>query len=241
LLCRNIKRTDDLQKELPDTKSILGGEIELLKRKVQELETQLDQQKKRNTVIDADEVHKEGNLESLEILAEVARQTHSSSPKVVARQTHSSSPKVVEVSKLKKPIHFSIRSRRQYLAKKAVESSKVSSGDEILMTDAGDTLQENEPTSDVPAEKTSADASQSEDTFFVVGKEYVVSSSKATSADPMPKEVPVDESADLHVDCPDGSSAKDTTNQHSVPPEATSTQTDKGKSVMVDQDISSRK
>jgi hypothetical protein len=37
LLCRYVKRTDDLQKELADTKSSLGDEIVLLKKRVQEL------------------------------------------------------------------------------------------------------------------------------------------------------------------------------------------------------------
>ena len=50
----------------------------MLKRKVQDLEAQLDQQKKRKIVTDAAEVPKEGNLDSLEILAEVTRQTHTS-------------------------------------------------------------------------------------------------------------------------------------------------------------------
>lgn len=38
LLCRYIKKTDDLQKELTTTKSTLGGEIEVLKQKVLDLE-----------------------------------------------------------------------------------------------------------------------------------------------------------------------------------------------------------
>ena len=142
MLCRYVKKTDDLQKELADTKSSLGGEIELLKERVQELETQLGQQKKRKVVIDADEVNEDRNLDSLEILAEVAQ------------QTHATSPKVAESSKLNKPIQFSRRSRRQYLAKKSAESSKVSNDDEIQMTDAGDTLQDNESIIDVVAENT---------------------------------------------------------------------------------------
>lgn len=43
LLCRYIQKTDDLQKELADTKSTLGGEIEMLKSKVQDLQAQLVQ------------------------------------------------------------------------------------------------------------------------------------------------------------------------------------------------------
>ena len=83
LLCRYIKKTDALLKELADTKSTLGGEIELLKSKVQDLEAQLVQQKKRKIVTDAAKVPKESNLDSLEILAEVARQTHTSSLKLL--------------------------------------------------------------------------------------------------------------------------------------------------------------
>jgi hypothetical protein len=121
LLCRYVKKTDDLQKELADTKSSLGGEIELLKERIQELETQLGQQKKRKDVIDADEVNEDRNLDSLEILAEVAQ------------QTHASSPKVAESSRQKKTIHFNRRKGRQYLANKSNESSKVSNVDEIQM------------------------------------------------------------------------------------------------------------
>jgi hypothetical protein len=43
LLCRYIEKTDDLQKELTNTKSTLGGEIEVLKKKVLHLEAQLIQ------------------------------------------------------------------------------------------------------------------------------------------------------------------------------------------------------
>jgi hypothetical protein len=80
LLNRYVKKVDNLQKELADTKSSLGGEIELLKKRARDLETQLGQQKKRKVVIDADEVHEDRNLDSLEFLAEVAQQTHASSP-----------------------------------------------------------------------------------------------------------------------------------------------------------------
>jgi hypothetical protein len=141
LLCRYIRKTEDLQKELADTKSTLGGEIEKLKSKVQDLEAQLIQQKKGKVVMDTAEVPQEGNLDSLEILAEVAR------------QTHVSSHKVAEVSKSKPTIHFSRRSRRQYLAKKVVESSKVSSGDDILMAEDDNTIQEKQPSSDIAADK----------------------------------------------------------------------------------------
>jgi hypothetical protein len=116
-------------------------------------------------VIDADEVHEDRNLDSLEILAEVAQ------------QTHVSSPKVAESSKQKKTIQFSRRKGRQYLAKMSTESSKVSNVDEILVTDAGDTLQDNEPLIDVVAEKVTGGVHTSVDTFFVVGKEYVASPS----------------------------------------------------------------
>lgn len=159
---------------------------------------------------DTAEVPKESNLDSLEILAEVAR------------QTHTSSPKAVEVSQPKLTIHFNRRrSDRQYLAKQAAETSKVS-GDDILMPDA-DTLQENAPTCEVSAEKINDDTSPSADTIFVAGKEYVVYSDKPTSVAPMSKDIPSAASADIEVECP-----------NSVPPEAISTQKVKGKSILIE-------
>lgn len=167
LLCRYIKKTDDLQKELATTKSILGGEIEVLKKKVQDLEAQLTQQKKRKIVSDSAEVHKESNLDSLEILAEAAR------------QTHSSSPKVVEASKSKPIISFSRRSGRNYLAKKVAASSKDSGGNDIPMVDQSDILQQTEHIPDIAAESTKDGSHISVDTFFVAGKEYTNSPSPA--------------------------------------------------------------
>jgi hypothetical protein len=90
--------------------------------------------------------------------------------------------------------------------------------------------------SDVSADKTPADASQSGDTVFVAGKEYFISSRKEASTDPIPKVVTTDASTDIGVECPDVSSDK-----HYVPPKAASTQKDKGKSVMVDQEIPRKK
>lgn len=161
-LCRYMKRTDDLQKELADTMSNLGNEIETLKSKVQDLEAQLNQQKQSKGGLDTTEVPQEANLDSLEILAEVAG------------QSHVAPPKDAEVLPSKPPIQFSRRrSRRQYLAKKAAESSKVSSGDDVLMAEATDLLQEKQSPSVVDADKSTDKGHTSGDTFFVAGKEYL--------------------------------------------------------------------
>ena len=105
--------------------------------------------------------------------------------------------------------------------------------------------------SGVSAEKVPASATKSGETFFVGGKEYVASPSKETSVqassdkdtttDPMPKLVSIYESADIPTDGLDGSIEKVSTDQSSIPTNATSTQIDKGKSVVVEQDPPSRK
>lgn len=59
------------------------------------------------------------------------------------------------------------------MAKKAAESSKVSSGDDILMAEATDTFQEKQPSSAIAADKSTHGAHASVDTFFVAGKEYL--------------------------------------------------------------------
>jgi uncharacterized protein (DUF2384 family) len=224
LICSYIQKTDDLQKELNATKSNLGGEIEVLKKKVQDLEAQLNQQKKRKIVPDTAEVAKESNLDSLEILAEVAR------------QTHSSSLKAAEASQSKPTIHFSRRSRRNYLAKKAAESSKATSGDDIPMTDQSDTLQQIDLINDIAAERTKDGGNISVDTFFVAGKEYINSprpvpfvpaqgstdhttdtlhasgsldnlttlDDQDISVDPMEEVIIPDDSAEVNEECTDG-------------------------------------
>jgi hypothetical protein len=92
------------------------------------------------------------------------------------------------------------------LAKKSTESSKVSNVDEIPMTDAGATLQDNEPLIDVVAAKVTVGVHTSVDTFFVAGKEYVASSSIDPSV-PTPTShedsdaIPyIRGSADIHID-----------------------------------------
>ena len=83
------------------------------------------------------------------------------------------------------------------MAKKAAESSKVTSGDDILMTDDGDTLQQNEQASDIAAEKTTDGIHTSVDTFFVAGKEYMASPRTAPS---VPEQVSTeDTTATLHA------------------------------------------
>ena len=119
LLNRYVQKVDGLQKELADTKSSLGSEIVLLTKRVQELEDQLGQQKKRKVVFDADEVHEDRHLDSLEFLAEVAQ------------QTHVSSSNAVESSKQKEPIQFRRRKSRQYLKKDFTKSTKVPSVDDV--------------------------------------------------------------------------------------------------------------
>ena len=111
----------------------------------------------------------EEHLDSLEILG------------AVAQQSHVSSPKDAGVSQPKPTIHFSRRSSRQYLAKKAAESSKMSSGNDILMEHVDDTLQEKQPSSAIVADKTTDGVHTSVDTFFVAGKEYLNSPVHAPS------------------------------------------------------------
>lgn len=226
LLDRYVHKMDTLEKELNHTKKTLGKAVVTLVKRVKKLENKLKTKKRKGAVIDSDEeVIAESDkldLEGLHLLATTTLESDQheapvSRPATTAHSVDKSSPKDQKVSYV----------RRKYLA------------DLHKMTD--DLSSINIDMSDVPADKTPADASQSGDTVFVASQEYVVSSRKETSADPMPKVVPADESADLHIDCPDGSQAKDSTDQHSAPPEATSTQKDKGKSVMVDQDIPSRK
>ena len=65
-------------------RSYKENEIESLKSKVQDLEAQLSQQKQSKDGLDSTEVAKEANLDSLEILAEVARQSHVVPPKAAA-------------------------------------------------------------------------------------------------------------------------------------------------------------
>lgn len=161
------------------------------------------------------------DMEGLHLLATTTLESDQhdapvSRPATTAPSVDKSTPKDQKVSYV----------RIKYLADLHITTDDLSSVD-VVMTG-------------VPAEKTFADASQSEDTFFVAGKEYVLSSSKATSDDPKPKVVPTDASVYLHVGCPDGSHVIDSNDQHSVHHEAASTQKDKGKYVMVDQNIPSR-
>lgn len=134
---------------------------------------------------DTAEVPKESNLDYLEILAEVAR------------QTGISSPKAAEASQSKPIIHFSRRNRRKYLAKKAAESSKATSGDDIHMTDQSDILQQPDLIHDIAAERTTNGSHVSADTFFVAGKEYTNSPSPAPC---VPAQVSTDHTTDtLHA------------------------------------------
>jgi hypothetical protein len=55
LLNRYVKKVDDLEKELKDTKANLGGQIDVLTAKVQDLETQLGQKRKRQVVIESED------------------------------------------------------------------------------------------------------------------------------------------------------------------------------------------
>jgi hypothetical protein len=192
--------------------------VTLVKR-VKKLDNKLKTRKRKGDVIDSDEeVTTESDkldLEGLHLLATTTLESdlHDapvSRPEPTAPSADTSIPKDQKV----------IYVRRKNLAELPKTTDDLSSVDVDM--------------SDVPADKTPTDASQSGDTVFVAGQEYVVSSRKETSADPMPKVVHADESADLHVDCPDGSQAINSTDQHSVPPEATSIQKDKGKSVVVD-------
>jgi hypothetical protein len=226
LLDRYVHKMDTLEKELKHTKQTLGKAVVTLVERVKKLENKLKTWKRKGAVIDSDEeVIVESDkldLEGLHLLATTTLESDQhdapvSKPATTAPSVAKSTPKDQKVSYV----------RRKYLADLHKTTDDLSSVDVDM--------------SDVPADKTPADASQSGDTVFVAGKEYVVSSRKETSADPMPKVVPADESAALHVDCPDGSPAKASTDQHSVPPEATSTKKDKGKSVMVNQYIPSRK
>ena len=83
------KEFDDLRKELADTKSSLG-----LQKKVQDLEAQIGQKKKRKFVFDSYEEEEERHLDPLSFLAEVSL-------------THQiPSPKGTESSKGKKYLQF---------------------------------------------------------------------------------------------------------------------------------------
>lgn len=45
----------DLEKDLKDTKATLGGKIDVLTQRVQTLEAQLEQKRKRKIVIDSED------------------------------------------------------------------------------------------------------------------------------------------------------------------------------------------
>lgn len=182
--------------------------------KVKKLENKLKTRKRKGDVLDSDEeATKESDKLDLEGLHLLTTTTLDSVQKdaPVSRPAPAAPSADTSISKDHKVIYV----RRKNLAEFSKTTDDLSSIDVDM--------------SNVPADNTPADASQSEDTIFVAGQEYVVSSRKETSTDPMPKVVTTDASADIHVECPDAS-----TDQHSVPPKATSAQKDKGKSVMVD-------
>jgi hypothetical protein len=55
LLDMYVKKVDDLEKELKETKVNFGGQIEMLTAKVQDLERQLGQKKQRKVVIESED------------------------------------------------------------------------------------------------------------------------------------------------------------------------------------------
>ena len=126
LLNRYVKEVDNLRKELADTKSSLGGQIEELNRKVLDLETELGKNKQRKNVVTSDEAQGDVQMDPLELLAEVAQQENVSSPKVAAP------------SQSKVTIQFSRKRRRPYLSKSVLNAQSTA---EVALDDGPSVLE----------------------------------------------------------------------------------------------------
>lgn len=113
LLNRYVKKVDDLEKELKDIKTTLGGKIDVLTEKVQTLEGQHGQKTKRRMVIESeDELH----FDSLNVLADATLpQQPPSSP----------APTTADIVKPKGPI---IYHRKQPI-------TNISKGSKVSITD----------------------------------------------------------------------------------------------------------
>ena len=167
-----------MEKDLKHTKRTLGEAVVTLVKGVKKLENQLKTQKRKGVVVELDEEVTKGSdkldLEGLHLLATTTVESAQDDVPVVkdvpaAPPTETSSPKDKKV----------LYVRRKYLA----EHHKKTDASQFVDVDM----------TDVSTKKILANASQSGDTFFVAGKEYVSSPSKKTSANPMPKVVSTDE------------------------------------------------
>jgi hypothetical protein len=109
LLNRYVKKVDDLEKEITETKAILGGQKNMLTAKVQDLERQLGQKRKRQVVIESEDEQAYVPFGSLHVLADVT----------LAQSPPPPAPTTAKSLKPQEPIIYHRRQPRSYIGKKS--------------------------------------------------------------------------------------------------------------------------
>lgn len=187
LLSRYVKQVGDLEKELKDTKATLGEKIDVLTKRVQTLEAQLEQKCKRKIVINSKDEQVDLNMGSLHLLADAT----------LAQQPSSPAPTATDTFKPKKPILFQRRKHKHRLTKSSEVQALDVEGGSSSVSAASSIPAKGVRISDVPsasadvggsldvdsAAGVTPDVVQSEEpsTVFVAGREYVISPGDATT------------------------------------------------------------